>query len=146
MMSFKWRNHSIDSKARSRIGLIGLLQRPSALYLLILIYFAFVWRIPEYCNNVWLPRYSVNIVRIQYVQKRFWIYALGHFPWNSSSFLSSYKDLLKRQQYIIRNLIFVENFKKIVGGSHDYDYLLKEMCSNVKPSALCRNKFWLIRF
>lgn len=141
----------IISKAMSRLGFIRRWSKEFYdPYVIKSLYCSLVRPILEYCSEVWCPRYTTHIARIESVQKQFLLYALRRLRWENRLQLPSYKsrlmliDLttLEKRRTISNILFMVKLLQNIISAPP----LLESVMFNIQPRDTRSSEFLFIRY
>lgn len=148
-MKLKFSQH-ISSVTAKAFAVLGIIRRNTQafrdVYCLKSLYVSLVRSILEYGVTVWAPYHSVQIARLERVQKCFLRFALRHLPWRDGQHLPPYEQrcaliklptLQKRRELLQRLLIF-----DLLNNNIDCSELLGRLRINAPGRSIRRFDFF----
>lgn len=148
-VKLKFSQH-ISSVTAKAFAVLGIIRRNTQafrdVYCLKSLYVSLVRSILEYGVTVWAPYHSVQIARLERVQKCFLRFALRHLPWRDGQHLPPYEQrcaliklptLQKRRELLQRLLIF-----DLLNNNIDCSELLGRLRINAPGRSIRRFDFF----
>ena len=148
-LSFKCHVDYMINKANMVMGFIIREGREfSDPYCLKAMFLALVRSILEYSCQVWSPYYTVDILRIESIQRRFLRFALRKLPWSDLQLLPSYEHRLKLLNMPTlnkhRDYLRISFVCNIINGIIDCPNILAKLNLNINVRNLRKIEFFNI--